>query len=481
MTIINKLGLSTIHLKNGNFGEAFKTFFMKPSTFNRVDSIAGYDYDDVNISVRSVAEVEHAYYRCPPLAAIIDKKAQNFILGKTWILDSDDKVVTTAKAQKINKLLLRPNKNQTKSEWEADLHRYTQLFGYCFVYAIKPYGYGFDSSSELYVINPSSITEIVTKSNTVFRGFLDEVDFIKIRSKGSEFDTLKIDADSLYLFKDLRPTFGESMLPVSRAFSLEMPINNIIGAYDSRNTLVNSRGSLGMITNQTADSTSFQPLKTSEKQDLLKDYKRMKGTRKGQSHIIISSSNLKWQSMVLPTKDLMLFEEVEDSINRLCDAYSFPAALYAKLNSDGSNSAMQTSTRNLFQEAIIPESISLYEQMSNMFELHKQGHRFDKDYSHVAAMQVDAEKSAQARLRRNQAAQIEFKNNVLNLNSWRKLNGDDPLPGGEVYYSDIKDLITVSYKQNDSTLESTYVEDDLNPRQNSGDASNIQNDNTGDT
>lgn len=471
MTIKSRLGLSFTHAFNGNFGMAFKTLTVGNATYRGLGQfLDGFDYDPLNLCIETEEDVKKAYKCCPPLAAIIDKKTQNFILGKTWILDQNEAVVTSKKAQRITKLLAKPNKQQTKSEFESDLYRNIQLYGWCYVRALKPYGMSFDTSTELHVIEPSNIVDMEFTENL-------DVTFIHVReSLGTTEKISKYDAESLYLFKDIRPKFNNPLFPSSRTISLEMPINNIIGAYESRNTLVNSRGSLGMITNQTADATSFQPLKPNEKNELLRDYQKMKGTRRGQSHIIITSSDLKWQSMVMPTKDLMLFEEVEDSINRICDAYNFPSALYAKLNSDGANSTMLTSTTNLFQEAIVPESISIYEQMSLMFELEKDSWRLDKDYTHVAAMQKDAEKAALARLRRNQALQVEFKNNVITLNQWRVANGDDPKDDGDVYYSDIKELITVSYKQNSSTLESTFMEDDINPRQNAGDALNIDED-----
>jgi hypothetical protein len=56
-----------------------------PWTF---DSISGdfhyFKYSDFNSCVS-------AYERCPPVAAIINRKTQSFINGKTWVLNSKDK------------------------------------------------------------------------------------------------------------------------------------------------------------------------------------------------------------------------------------------------------------------------------------------------------------------------------------------------------------------------------------------------------
>src|SRR5690625_3769513 len=128
------------------------------------------------------------------------------------------------------------------------------------------------------------------------------------------------------------PSFHTTFLPDSRIKTLEMPINNIIGAYESRNMLINSRGALGILSNRTKDAYSSIPLSKPEKKELYDEFKRVHGLRKGQIGIIIAGADLHWQSMVMPTRELMLFEEIEDSNNRICDAYMFPPELLGRMD-----------------------------------------------------------------------------------------------------------------------------------------------------
>ena len=53
--------------------------------------------------------------------------------------------------------------------------------------------------------------------------------------------------------------------PDSRIKVLEYPINNIMGAYESRQEIINHRGARGIITNRTMDSVGNVPIPDDEK------------------------------------------------------------------------------------------------------------------------------------------------------------------------------------------------------------------------
>lgn len=407
----------------------------------------------------SCVDYAKAYFSCPPLSAIINHKAQSYTNGKTWILNANGKAkgreANGTEATAIRKLMAQPNKLQTWKQFEAQNYIYTQLFGYCIVLIMKPIGFENYSAKALWNI-PPHICQIQEVQEMFFDAKNNGIESIHVTYGGQ---SVPLPLDNVFVFKDIMPSFVSAFFPDSRVKTLGMPINNIIGAYESRNMLINSRGALGMMTNQTSDASSFIPLKPGEKKEIEREFHQMYGLRKAQSHVIITSANLKWQSMVLPTKDLMLFEEIEDDANRICDAYTFPPELFAKMGKGTTFSNAQTATRNLYQDALIPESAIYYEQWNKLFDTDKYNIVIERDYTHLAALQPDKKAEAEARLRRNQGLQIEFRNNVITLNQWRIANGDDPKEGGDVYYSDIKDLLGPS-----ENIEDTQVEDNVNPR-----------------
>lgn len=489
MNFKNRISLAATHMKEANVGLAAKSLFgssltLSPYSYRGIER----NGDDWFYSMNNSYSLHHfsgldcesyakAYFDCPPLSAIINRKAQAFTNGNTWVLNTSGKgkgqESTSDIANKLRKLMAQPNKLQTWKQFEAQNYIYTQLFGYCPVLIQKPVGFDNYDATALWNI-PPHIVDIKEKDGLFYKNG-HGIESILI-SYGNEQAFLPL--DNVFIFRDIMPSFATVFLPDSRVRTLVMPINNIIGAYESRNMLINSRGALGMITNQTKDAFSAIPLKPDEKKDLHRDFKKMYGLRKGQIDIIISSADLKWQKMVLPTKDLMLFEEIEDDANRICDTYMFPPELFAKMSKGTTFSNIQTATRNLYQDAVIPESGSIFEQWNKLFDTASYNLNIERDYSHLSVLQPDRKAEAEARLRRNQALQIEFRNDAITLNQWRVFNNDDPKPGDDVYYSEIKDRFVTTYQngQNPTSLDQTFIEDNLNPRQNAGDAANINGD-----
>lgn len=180
-------------------------------------------------------------------------------------------------------------------------------------------------------------------------------------------------------------------------------------------------------------------MKDDDKLDLQKDFLQY-GLKRSQFQYIISTAAVKWSQMGTPTKDLMLFEEIEDNIMRICDGYNFPYPLMSsnRTNSLGGNNIYEAK-KLLYQDATIPEAESLAEQWSKVWEFDKSDLMLIKDYSHVPALQDDEQKKSAARKTRNEAYQIEFFMNMVTLNQWRIANGEDPVNDdiGERYYYEL--------------------------------------------
>lgn len=379
-----------------------------------------------------------AYQKCPPLTSIINKKTEAYINGKTWIINTTGKAkgkeADGAVASKIKALLARPNPLQSWKQFEAQQKIYVQLFGFCLMLPLGvPVGFPKYEATSLWNIPPFML-DIEETEKLFYQS--DENSIIKKIVLEYKNTKTVLNASDVYFFKDITPSFTSLVIPESRVCSIEMPINNIIGAYESRNVLINYRGALGIIAPDAVAAGNSIPLKEGDREDLQNQFLSY-GLKNNQWKFIISNASLKWQQMGVPTKDLMLFEEIDDDIMRICDQYNYP---YRLLSSDKSNSLggsdLKTWKTELYEGAIIPEADSMYEQWNNFFELDKYNLRIEKDYSHVPALQADDQKNASARKTRNEALQIEFLNNMITLNRWLELNGEDPIEGddGKKYY-----------------------------------------------
>lgn len=402
-----------------------------------------------------------AYECCPPVNAIINKKAQAFINGKTFVLNTQGKakgkVATTAEAQKLQKLFTQPNPIQNWEQFEAQGYIYQQLYGYTLILSIKPVGFKENiDATALWNIPPFMVD--IEETNKLFyqTGLNGMIKSIVLNYKGVR-TTLNI--DDIYIMKDITPSFNSLIFPQSRICALELPINNIIGAYESRNVLINYRGALGILTKDAGDGGQFGalPMPEGEKERIQNDFRRY-GLKQNQWQIIITSAAMKWQQMGYPTKDLMLFEEVEGSTQAICDGYNYQYELLS--NSKGVTFANKNEAKKLvYQDAILPESQSIYGQWNQFFNTAKYNLVIDKDFSHVAVLQADQLQTAQARRARNEALLIEYQNDLITMNRWLELNGEDPRPDGDRYYSEIKRVQNGNEQGQESEASETEAED----------------------
>jgi hypothetical protein len=394
-----------------------------------------FKYAGHNSSVR-------AYECCPPINAIINRKAQAYINGKTWVLNTQGKAKgkesTSAEAKKLQALFKKPNPLQSWKQFEAQGYIYQQLFGYNIVLPIKPLGFKDNiDASMLWNIPPSMVD--IEETNKLFyqsdtSGIIKQ---IVLNYKGVR-TPLKI--EDIYIMKDFTPSFCSLVIPESRIKSLELPINNIIGAYESRNVLINYRGALGILSQDPGNGQyGVIPMSGDQKDQLQQDFRRY-GLKNHQWQFIITSASLKWQQMGVATKDLMLFEEIEADTMAICDNYNYPYQLMSSAKGT-TFSNLKEGKQLLYQDATIPEAESMYEQWNQLFNTERFNLVIDKDYSHIAVLQEDQLQAAQARKARNDALLIEWQNDLITRNRWLELNGEDPLTdGGDLYYSEWKKL-----------------------------------------
>jgi hypothetical protein len=393
--------------------------------------------EDIHFSFSTCEDAVKAYRHCPPVTAIINRKAQAYGGGKTWLLDKDGKQVTKA-VNNLQKLLLRPNPLQSWDAFEAQGYIYQQLFEYNVVLAIKPAGFDNTYAKMLWNI-PGNFLDIELKKRFTLTGdSLSLKDYIESVHFVYGGDRTKLPLEDIYIFKGNTPSFDNMVLPESRLRSLSDPINNIIAAFESRRVLLNRRGALGILSNGGKDAMGMMPLDPAEKETVQKELMRY-GLKQSQWQVIVTSAALTWQQMGYPTKELMLFEEIDDNIMRICDSYNYPHYLLSRDKGTTFDNLKEAKVL-LYQDAILPESGSTYGQWNHFFSLDRYGIRLDKDYSHVQALQKDKVQEATARKTLNEALKVEYEQGLITLNQWLEKLGEDPLPGtmGEVRATDPK-------------------------------------------
>lgn len=454
---MNKAKLQTagVELIKGNFGNAIKSFastFISPSEYRGVNENWFVEMSNtINGSIMSLQGVQrslYAYKFCSPVTSIINRKAMAFSNGKLIISNTSGKAngkeATGDVATSIRRLLSKPNKIQSGREFEMMAYIYKQIFGWCIILPIIPVGFPKHKATAWWIIPPTMLN--VQEVNDMFIGN-EIVESISLSYKGK---TVKLIVDDLLILKDITPSFNSMVLPESRLSSLTNEITNIIGAYESRNVLITQRGPDKIISSDAGDSSGRIALSDPEKKQVQQDFEKY-GLLKGQWRQIITNAAIKVQTIGYSTRDLMLFEEIQDDIARICDGYAYPYDLISKQEGTTFTNG-NTAGRDLYQNAIIPESDYFYSQISEWLQLDSYSLGIEKDFSKVSALQGNKKEDADADYSLSRGLEIDFRNDVITLNQWRIKKGNDPVDGGDVYYSSMKDLLgpSVSSLQNNT-------------------------------
>lgn len=483
MTFKDRLKIAGNELVRANFGNVLKSFTttqaatqtLSPSTYrNNGFWMFGNDGQDTHFNYTDNNSALTAYQTCPPLAAIITRKAQAFINGKTWVLNAKGKEATNPQAKKILNLLRQPNPLQNWKHFEAQGYIYQQVFGYNVVMPLTPIGFPNEDAKSLWNIPPYMLE--ITEKDTLFytaNSIRDCIESISLVYKNRKYP---LPLEQLYIFKDFTPSMDSLFLPESRIRALAQPINNIIGAYESRNVLINRRGPMSVISSEKTDESGNIPLTPAEKDEIEKDFHRKFGLRAGQVQHILTAASIKIQSVGFATKELMLFEEIQDDIMRICDAYAYPADLMSKMQGSTFDN-VTTADRQLYTNAIIPEARNIYEQWDLFFSLDETNLHLEKDFSEEPALQEDKNKAASARKMLNDALLIEWKNDMLKKNRWLELLGEDTLgPEGDVYFSQTPEGLMASQQREASLAGLLQMSgQDSNQNQNTSNGNNGQN------
>jgi hypothetical protein len=376
-----------------------------------------------------------AYNNCSPLKSIIGKRAKAFNSGIKQIINPNTgKEVKSGDADKYRKLLKKPNPIQTESQFDAQLNIYVDIFGYCPVLKVRPAGLEGtmmeDEITALWNIPPWLFDIEYTRKWILQNKLSGMYEAYYMNWEGERIEIPF--KDLFFVFDDGIGTENDTNLtiPDSRLRSNDFAVWNIIAAQKARNTLITRKGPTGILSSESQDGDGGSvPLRPGEKDDIQKDFKKYGIV--GQSYqVIITDAAVKWQQMGSPTKDLLLFEEVEDDIFRLCDSYGVPHVLMATSKSTTYENQNQ-GRKDFIENTIVPESASRMEQFTIGLLGEESKLSIIRDYSKLSVMQEDKEKAAVARKTLDEACEIEYLKGLITKNDWREKLGmeritDDP-------------------------------------------------------
>ena len=316
----------------------------------------------------------------PELRAVIDKRASMMSSNEVRMYDANGEEITE---HWFLDLVKHPNPVQSWSDVVYSLSVNDALYSNAFGYSPLR---SFDIRN-MFVPLPSNKVQILTSGKTLKQMDVDGlIDGYRFEYDNNAFESLEL-KDVIYLTTN----DGMNLIrPTSRIDALKYPLSNIKAQYNKRNVLLENIGAIGILSAQNSDIGGAIPMTPEEKRQIQRDwYNRSK------DEVIITESQVNWQSMSYPTRDLMLFEELNADKIAIIDAYGMNVNLFS--SEQGTTfTNVRDSVRMVYTDTIIPETQQMYDTIAHQMGLDKQGISIVADFSHLPVLQDDEQMKASA-------------------------------------------------------------------------------------
>lgn len=334
------------------------------------------------------------------LNVVIGKKASMKSAGrwKHYKRLTDDRLENLGETDVI-KLLNNPNPLQSKNEFLTQLELFRSIYGANFMYGLK----GFNAQpvpSVLYNFQPDQMT--INTTGKVYqqadiKNIIKSFTFDKNGQAQHNYDPNEI----LYM---RTPNPRNPILPISPFHSLNMEISNIRASMGYRNVILRKKGAIGMISNNSKDGQGAIPLSAKEKKEMEAQYQNDYGIGDEQMKVLITQASMTWTPMTYPTKDLMLFEEVDSDMKKIIDFYGLNENLFSRDNQSTYDNIL-AAHRIALETTIIPESIDDAEAITRYLGL-PDNEFVELDYSHLPALKDDEVKKSEIQKRKAETYKI---------------------------------------------------------------------------
>jgi len=368
------------------------------------------DTSSIKIDFDNLGDV---YHRCAHLKTVVNAKAELLSFGQWKVLDEDGNEMENP----ILDLLNSPNPLQSGADFKKSISINKSIYGNAFIYKNGVFqGTDMESIKQLWVMNSDDM-EVIPTGKYYRQNKISDIVSRYVLDNGLELDNFT--PEEIIRFKE---TGIELLVEHSKVKTLQPQITNILESYQARKVLISERGAIGYMSVEN-NSGNLIPMSPKEKEAIEKKNQTNYGIKKGQNRISWSTQPLKFTPIVFKTKDLMLFEEVEDDYNVIIDAYGYNRNLLSTTKGTTFENVKE-SLKLVIQTTIIPEGEAIAGAIQASMPLEG---RLVLDFSHLPIMQENEKEQAEVMKIKTEAYQNlmssessvmndqEFENNLLSL------------------------------------------------------------------
>lgn len=336
-----------------------------------------------------------AFNCVPEVNAVINMKANARSNGRFKVVDDKGNEFPN---EPILKLLAKPNWFQAGKEFVKQSTIFHEVYGNEYLYGFFPVGYKFEDSKSLFTL-PPNLVNVEYKEKTSFFLFPTAPAGIEYSLKREGKEATPLPTEQIIHLNDNRVTIKSAtdkhlLKGESKLKALSAAVNNIKMAYQSRGVILKYRGANGAWVTKGSDSVGPIPLDPKEKEDLQREL-RGYGTLDGQDQDIITNANLDWvQRGVTNPQNLGLYQETEESFNKILDAFGTPSEIFVR-QKGATFENQRIAERGMYVRTIIPEANEW--TMALNAKYYPDGKKkLIVDFSHLEIFQDDLKKRADA-------------------------------------------------------------------------------------
>lgn len=342
---------------------------------------------------------------------------------------SDDSLVwctgRSAKAQKIARILSRPNCMQTWAEF-VYMHFVSRLAsGNAFVRAamsdtLKPDTPKWDWCNSIWSI-PAPLVSInpYGGGRVPLFGIAEAEDIIRDYTVAG---VQRVPAWQIWHDRDGMANFGFDadgfLLASSRLRECRRNIGTLKKVYDARNIIYGRCGALGLITNKTKDVTGPIAMKPDEKKELLKQYHQSYGVQSGQSPIMISDMDLGYQQIGLSIAQLQPFEETLLDAIVIAGQFGIPDVLVPRKDHSTFNN-QAAAEKGVYTGVVIPMANRFCQEITEFLGIEQAGYYISCNFDGVDCLQSGLKKAEEVKTLVNARCSTQFANGLISINDWR--------------------------------------------------------------
>lgn len=325
------------------------------------------------------------YNTIPQLKAVVDRKASMFANMELKIVDKKTKKEVEDKD--FRNFIMHPNPMQSMNDWLRNFKQQEQVYGNQFMLMNWP--------SKL-MRYPASISNVSPRYvRPVLTGkVFDQVALNGIISGYEYNDTSNVKTwkPEEIIYSKLND-LDNPIIGLSPIVSLRFPLTNTKLAYEYRNVIMGEKGAIGILSNQPQKDMGggHVPMRAEEKKRIQDDYLKRYGAQDGKQRIILTEANLKWDPMTYPTKDLLLFEEVDANHATIIDHFGLNTDLFSIGKATYEN--VKQGLKLCYQDTIIPEADQFAQRLTKELKIDDKL-MIQASYDHISILKEDEQAKA---------------------------------------------------------------------------------------